>query len=44
MVIGACHEIILPRLFAGASPPALEVPPGFADRLVATVMSGIAPP
>ncbi len=42
MVVGACHELILPRLFTGAPPSTLEVPPGFADDLVATVMTGIA--
>ncbi|MBB4941105.1 AcrR family transcriptional regulator [Streptosporangium album] len=43
MVVGACHELVLPHLFRGSAPASLEVPPGFVDDLVATVMNGIAP-
>jgi AcrR family transcriptional regulator len=43
MIIGACHEVILPNLLRGATATEIEVRPGFADDLVATVMSGLAP-
>lgn len=43
MVVGACHELVLPHLFRGSASTSLEVPPGFVDDLVATVMNGIAP-
>lgn len=47
MIMGTCHELILPRLFhAGASQTRTQVPdvpPGFVDDLVSTVMHGIAP-
>jgi AcrR family transcriptional regulator len=43
MVVGACHELILPHLFAGTPPEEIRVPPGFADRLVATCLRGLAP-
>lgn len=44
LVIGACHELTLPRalLDPSAAPP--EVPPTFVDGLVRTVLHGIAPP
>jgi AcrR family transcriptional regulator len=44
MIIGACHEFVLPKLLSGAVGTEIEVPPGFADDLVATVMNGIGPP
>lgn len=43
LLIGACHEQVLPRLlFAG---PAAEVtiPPGFAEALAETILRGVAP-
>ncbi len=43
MIVGACHELILPNLLRGATPADIEIPPGFADDLVATIMSGIGP-
>jgi AcrR family transcriptional regulator len=43
MLNGACHELVLPHLFGGATPIDLQVPPGFADDLVATVLNGIGP-
>lgn len=43
MVVGACHELILPHLFAGTPAGEIRVPPGFTDRLVTTCLSGIAP-
>jgi AcrR family transcriptional regulator len=44
MLIGACHELILPHLFSGSAHVELQVPPGFATGLVATVLNGIGPP
>ncbi|AUH42101.1 TetR/AcrR family transcriptional regulator [Streptomyces sp. CMB-StM0423] len=43
MVMGACHELILPRVFAPGpqEPPAVR--PGFTGDLVTTVLRGIAP-
>jgi AcrR family transcriptional regulator len=43
MLIGACHELILPHLFSGSAHVEVEVPPGFATDLVATVLHGIGP-
>ncbi|MEV4756575.1 helix-turn-helix domain-containing protein [Micromonospora sp. NPDC049559] len=43
MLIGACHELILPRLLRGESAAELRIPPGFVDGLVATVLAGIGP-
>jgi AcrR family transcriptional regulator len=43
MLNGACHELVLPHLFSGAAPIELNVPPGFADDLVATILNGIGP-
>jgi AcrR family transcriptional regulator len=44
MIIGACHEVILPNLLSGTAAADIEVPEGFADDLVATAMTGLAPP
>lgn len=44
VIIGACHEMILPPLLRGVAAAEIEVPPGFADGLVAMVMNGIGPP
>ncbi|WP_336216142.1 TetR/AcrR family transcriptional regulator [Nonomuraea sp. LPB2021202275-12-8] len=43
MIVGACHELILPHLFHGTPAAEIEFPPGFADHLVATCLRGIAP-
>ncbi|MEV4223049.1 TetR/AcrR family transcriptional regulator [Nonomuraea sp. NPDC049725] len=43
MIVGACHELVLPHLFAGAPAAAVDVPPGFAARIVATCLHGIGP-
>ncbi|NBM17954.1 TetR/AcrR family transcriptional regulator [Streptomyces sp. GC420] len=44
MIMGACHELILPRLFhPGPERGPLEVPEHFVDDLVSTVMNGIGP-
>ena len=41
MLNGACHELVLPHLFSGATPSELKAPPGFVADLVATVLNGI---
>ncbi|WP_283134675.1 TetR/AcrR family transcriptional regulator [Rhizohabitans arisaemae] len=43
MLIGACHELVLPHLYTGAGPGRITVPDGFVDDLVATVLRGIGP-
>ncbi len=43
LVIGACHELTLPRLLMDPGAPAPEVPPDFVTNLVDTVLHGIAP-
>ncbi|MFB9906975.1 TetR/AcrR family transcriptional regulator [Allokutzneria oryzae] len=37
MIIGACHELVLPRPHGAPA----EVPPEFADELVETILNGI---
>ena len=41
MIMGACHELVLPRLFQGSPASELDVPPDFVDDLVTTVLHGI---
>ncbi|MEQ4723875.1 helix-turn-helix domain-containing protein [Nonomuraea sp. B19D2] len=41
MIVGACHELILPHLFTGNSAADIEIPSGFVDQLVATCLHGI---
>jgi AcrR family transcriptional regulator len=43
LIIGACHEVALPRLFGGTPTPEVNIPPGFVDGLIATVLHGILP-
>ncbi len=43
MLIGACHELVLPRLLLGSTGVKLEVPPGFVSGIVLTTMQGIGP-
>ncbi|GLY71898.1 TetR/AcrR family transcriptional regulator [Actinoallomurus iriomotensis] len=43
MIVGACHEMVLPNLLRGVPAEEIEIPPGFTDGLVATVMRGIGP-
>ncbi|MFC4536673.1 TetR/AcrR family transcriptional regulator [Sphaerisporangium dianthi] len=43
MIIGACHDLVLPRLFTGSPMTPQEIPEGFADAMVTTVLHGIAP-
>ncbi len=42
LVVGACHELVLPRVHRGLTEP-VEVPPGHVDALVSTVLNGITP-
>ncbi|PSL56126.1 TetR family transcriptional regulator [Saccharothrix carnea] len=42
LVVGACHELVLPHVFRGRSEPP-DVPPGRVEALVATVLHGITP-
>ncbi|WP_203983944.1 TetR/AcrR family transcriptional regulator [Sphaerisporangium rufum] len=42
MIVGACHEVVLPPAFRGGGEPAGPPPEGFAADLAATVLSGIA--
>jgi AcrR family transcriptional regulator len=41
MIIGACHELVLPRLLTGVPAAEIVVPPRFAARVAATVVEGI---
>lgn len=43
MIIGACHEVVLPPLLRGDAASDIDIPPGFADDLVAVVLRGIRP-
>jgi len=44
LIVGACHDLVLPRMLMDphASMP-IEVPDGFVEELVRTVMNGIGP-
>lgn len=42
LVVGACHELVLPRLYRGLTEP-VDVPADQVDALVATVLNGITP-
>ncbi|NUU24919.1 MAG: TetR/AcrR family transcriptional regulator [Streptomycetaceae bacterium] len=44
LVVGACHDVTLPRLFHGTPAEEITIPPGFVDGLVNTILHGIAPP
>jgi AcrR family transcriptional regulator len=43
LVIGACHEMTLPRMLLNPTAPLPDIAPEFVDNLVSTVMHGIAP-
>jgi AcrR family transcriptional regulator len=43
MIIGACHELVLPRMFSGTPLTAWHVPDGLVEALVTTVVHGIGP-
>jgi AcrR family transcriptional regulator len=44
LIVGACHELVLPRLLFTPSADVADVPAGFVNDLVATVLRGIAQP
>ena len=43
LIVGACHEFVLPRMLFYPEAAPLAVPPGLIDGLVTTVIDGIAP-
>ncbi|MEV7969828.1 helix-turn-helix domain-containing protein [Sphaerisporangium sp. NPDC088356] len=43
MIIGACHELVLPGVFSGSPTTMEQIPDGFIDELVTTVVGGIGP-
>lgn len=43
MIIGACHDLVLPQLLFSPPPVGVNVPAGFVDDLVSTLWHGIAP-
>jgi AcrR family transcriptional regulator len=43
MIVGSCHELVLPHLFQQSAAGPLHVPAGFVDDLVNTVLNGIRP-
>jgi AcrR family transcriptional regulator len=43
MIIGACHDLVLPHLLHGPPPVTVDIPAGFVDDLIATLWCGIAP-
>jgi len=44
MIVGACHELVLPHLLHGTPAAEIAFPPGFAGQLVTICLRGIAPP
>lgn len=42
LIIGACHELVLPPLYRGST-AAVDVSPEYVQALVATVLNGITP-
>ncbi|MEU4761785.1 helix-turn-helix domain-containing protein [Actinosynnema sp. NPDC023794] len=42
LVVGACHELVLPRVYRGLTEP-VDVPADHVYALVATVLNGITP-
>lgn len=43
MIIGACHDLVLPHLLHSPPPAKIDVPTGFVDDLITIVWRGIAP-
>ena len=43
MIIGACHDLVLPHLISPEPPAELPIPPGFADSLIRTLWHGVNP-
>ncbi|WP_405150665.1 TetR/AcrR family transcriptional regulator [Sphaerisporangium sp. NBC_01403] len=41
MIIGACHELVLPGVFSGSPITLEQIPDGFIDELVTTITCGI---
>ncbi|MDH2425987.1 helix-turn-helix domain containing protein [Sphaerisporangium sp. TRM90804] len=44
MIVGSCHELVLPHMFHQSPAGPLQVPAGFVDDLVGTLLNGIRPP
>jgi hypothetical protein len=44
LIVGACHEFVLPRMLFNPDAPPVTVPQQLIDNLAATIMDGIAPP
>ncbi|MFF4987437.1 TetR/AcrR family transcriptional regulator [Streptosporangium saharense] len=42
MLVGACHELVLPHLLRGTPTPP-KLPPAAAEPLITTLMNGLAP-
>jgi len=43
LIIGVCHEMVLPRLYGGPTSGPVEASPEFVAEVVGTVLEGIAP-
>lgn len=43
MIIGACHDLVLPHLLHTPPPATVDMPPRFVDNLISTLWHGIAP-
>ena len=43
MIIGACHDLVLPHLLSAHHPVEVPVPPDFVDGLIRTLWHGINP-
>ena len=43
MIIGACHDLVLPQLLYRPPPVTADIPAGFVDDLIGTLWRGIAP-
>jgi AcrR family transcriptional regulator len=43
MIIGACHDLVLPQLLYSPAPAVVDIPAGFVDDLISTLWRGIAP-
>lgn len=41
LVVGACHELVLPRMLLDPAAPPPEIPAGFVDHLTDIVLNGI---
>jgi AcrR family transcriptional regulator len=43
MIIGACHDLVLPHLLYRPPPVTVDIPAGFVDDLISALWRGIAP-